>query len=80
MLFLNQQQKTGNLEDLSTHSAPVPKLLDLVRDRIRVKHDSIRTEASYARWIKRLILFHGKRHPREMVAALLNQFGNGHEN
>lgn len=40
-----------------------PKLLDQVRDRIRVKHYNIRTETQYLQWIKRFILFHGKRHP-----------------
>ena len=48
----------------STPSVPnPPKLLDLVRDKIRVKHYSIRTETQYLQWIKRFILFHGKRHP-----------------
>jgi integron integrase len=43
-----------------------PKLLDQVRDVIRLKHYSIRTEQTYIDWIKRYILFHGKRHPSEM--------------
>lgn len=43
-----------------------PKLLDQVRERLRLKHYSIRTEAQYLHWIKRFILYHGKRHPREM--------------
>src|SRR5438034_4052391 len=43
-----------------------PKLLDQVRNAIRVKHYSIRTEQAYIDWIKRFILFHGKRHPAEM--------------
>jgi integron integrase len=51
-----------------------PKLLDQVRDRIRVKHYSIRTEAQYVQWIKRFILFHGKRHPTEMGAAEVEAF------
>src|SRR3989338_7001330 len=46
-----------------------PKLLHQVRDRLRVKHYSIRTEQAYVDWIKRFIRFHGKRHPREMAAA-----------
>jgi len=51
-----------------------PKLLDLVRDRIRVKHYSIRTEMQYLQWIKRFILFHNKRHPREMGAKEVEAF------
>jgi integrase len=51
-----------------------PKLLDQVRDRIRVKHYSIRTETQYVQWIKRFILFHGKRHPQEMRVAEVEAF------
>jgi integron integrase len=51
-----------------------PKLLDQVRDRIRVKHYSIRTEKLYVQWIKRFILFHGKRHPQEMGAEEVEAF------
>ena len=43
-----------------------PKLLDQVRDVIRRKHYSIRTEQAYVDWIKRFILFHGKRHPVDL--------------
>jgi integron integrase len=42
------------------------KLLDIVRDVLRTKHYSRRTEQSYIAWIKRFILFHNKRHPSEM--------------
>lgn len=51
-----------------------PRLLDEVRARIRVKHYSIRTEQAYVHWIRRYILFHGKRHPREMGADDVRQF------
>src|SRR5438093_5734227 len=51
-----------------------PKLLDQVRDVIRRKHFSIRTEQSYVDWIRRFILFHNKRHPREMAEAEVTQF------
>lgn len=43
-----------------------PKLLDQVRDRIRVKHYSYKTEQTYVQWIKRYILFHKKQHPAEL--------------
>jgi len=42
------------------------RLLDRVRDAIRLKGYSVRTEEAYADWIKRFILFHDKRHPQEM--------------
>lgn len=43
-----------------------PKLLDQVRNRIRCKHYSIRTEQAYIEWIRKFIFYHGKRHPAEM--------------
>ncbi len=57
--------------------APLPpkrKLLDQVRDVIRLKHYSRRTEDTYADWIKRFILFHNKRHPNEMGAPEIEAF------
>ena len=51
-----------------------PRLLDQVRDAIRVRYYSIRTEEAYVQWIKRYILFHGKRHPKEMGETHVNQF------
>ena len=57
-----------------TESSKPTKLLDQVRDRIRVKHYSIRTETQYVQWIKRFILFHGKRHPRELGPAEMEAF------
>jgi site-specific recombinase XerD len=50
------------------------KLLDQVRDSLRVKHYSYRTEQTYVEWIKRFILFHGKRHPREMGGSEIDAF------
>jgi len=49
-------------------------LLDQVRDRIRTKHYSFRTETQYVQWIKRFILFHDKRHPQTMGAAEVEAF------
>ena len=51
-----------------------PKLLDLVRQKIRLKHYSIRTERAYVDWIKRFILFHHKRHPASMAAPEVRAF------
>jgi integron integrase len=55
-------------------SSNKPKLLDQVRDVIRRKHYSIRTEQAYCDWIKRFILFHRKRHPAEMAEAEITAF------
>ncbi len=54
--------------------AEPPKLLDRVRERIRLKHYSIRTEQSYVQWVRRFILHHGKRHPAEMGAPEVEAF------
>ena len=51
-----------------------PKLLDQVRAAIRTKHYSIRTEESYASWIKRYIIFHNKKHPKDMGEKEINEF------
>ena len=53
-----------------------PKLLDQVRETIRRKHYSLRTEAAYIDWIKRYIFFHRKQHPRTMGAREMEQFLN----
>ncbi len=50
------------------------KLLDQVRDALRLKHYSIRTENSYVHWIRRYILFHNKRHPNEMGSPEVQAF------
>jgi integrase len=51
-----------------------PRLLDRVRAAARLRHYSRRTEAAYVAWIRRYILFHGKRHPAEMGAAEVTRF------
>ena len=51
-----------------------PRLLEQVRDRLRVKHYSLRTEQAYVGWIRRFILANGKRHPREMGGGEVEAF------
>lgn len=51
-----------------------PKLLDQLREQIRVRHYSIRTEAVYLKWVRQFIRFHGLRHPAEMGAAEVERF------
>lgn len=53
---------------------PPKPLLEQVRDRIRVKHYALRTEYAYVDWIRRFILYHRKRHPRDMGAAEVEAF------
>ena len=52
----------------------MPKLLDQVRETIRVLHYSYRTEQSYVRWIKQFIFFHNKRHPKDMGKEEVSAF------
>lgn len=51
-------------------------LLDVVRETIRLKHYSYRTEVSYINWIKRYLDFHDRRHPREMGGAEIEAFSS----
>src|SRR3989304_5397855 len=59
-------------------NSPTPpkekKLLDQYRDIINLKHYSPRTGDTYIVWVKEYILFHNKRHPKEMGAPEINQF------
>ena len=50
------------------------KLLDLVRNKIRAKHYSYRTELAYVAWTRRFVLFHGKRHPVQLGGADIERF------
>ncbi len=50
------------------------KLLEQYRDHIRLKQYSPRTEKTYVQWVREYILFHNKRHPREMNVPEINQF------
>ena len=51
-----------------------PKLLEQVKQKARLKHYSIRTEQAYVSWIRRFILFHGKRHPEQMGGSEVEAF------
>jgi integron integrase len=53
---------------------PPKKLLEQVSDRIRLKHYSYRTEETYIQWIRRYILFHNKRHPKDMGVPEIEAF------
>jgi integron integrase len=55
-------------------SGSSPRLFDRIRDRLRFKHYSIRTEHTYLHWIRRFVLFHGKRHPRELGGPEVEAF------
>jgi len=50
------------------------KLLDLYKESLRVRHYSYRTEVTYIAWVRQYILFHQKRHPRDMGVDEINAF------
>ena len=62
---------------------PEPKLLDKVRTELRSKHYSRKTETAYTNWIKRFVLFHNKRHPKDMgaeeIKAFINNLADEHQ-
>ncbi len=61
-----------NSQQQASHGTP--QLLEQVRTAIRLKHYSLRTEESYVQWIRRFILFHAKRHPRDMGAEEITRY------
>lgn len=65
---------SNNAQPSEKTAVTPPRLLDQVRDRLRLKHYSLRTEQAYVGWIKRYIIFHGKRHPAEMGKTELESF------
>jgi integron integrase len=66
------ERGTGDLPG----AAARPRLLDVVREAVRRRHYSYRTEETYLHWIKRFIVFSGRRHPRELGAPEVTAFLN----
>jgi integron integrase len=65
---------TLSVREARSPDAPKPRLLDRVREALRTRHYSRRTEQAYVAWIRRFIFFHGKRHPAELGAAEVASF------
>lgn len=51
-----------------------PTLLAAVRESVRMRHYSLRTERAYVLWIRRFVAYHGRRHPRELGARKVTSF------
>jgi len=62
------------LREFSTPPAAKPRFLDQVRNRLRLEHYSRRTEEAYVGWIRRFILFHGRRHPAALGEGEITRF------
>ena len=61
---------------LASHRGPDNRLLDRVRQALRARHMSYRTEEAYVAWIRRFIFFHDKRHPERWAAEKLSRVTN----
>ncbi|MBI4246886.1 MAG: integron integrase [Candidatus Rokubacteria bacterium] len=69
-----EHERAAAFREAAPPGAPKPRLLDRVREAVRSRHYSRRTEKAYVHWIKRYIFFHGKRHPVEMGAPEVTAF------
>jgi integron integrase len=65
---------TGHGAPTAITATPAPRLLDQLRTAIRLRHYSPSTEYAYAQWVRRFVLFHDKRHPRELGAPDIERF------
>ena len=65
VFFLNNQK--NQIKSIKNMNKPPKSLLDHVRDQIRLRHYSIRTEQAYATSTRRYIHFYSKKHPKEML-------------
>jgi integron integrase len=66
--------RTVNPLSTGASDSPKPKLLDQLRESLRSRHYSRRTEQTYCQWVKRFIFFHHVRHPAEMAEPEINAF------
>ena len=71
---MNSDREEASVRSAVSVSPQPPKLLHRMRDHLRTRHYSIRTETAYLDWVRRFILFHDKRHPAEMGAAEVAAF------
>jgi hypothetical protein len=64
----------GATKTTTPRERPAPRLLDRVRGEMRIRHYSARTEEAYVHWVRRYVLFHGKRHPNALGEAEIAAF------
>ena len=65
-LSMGPVYRSAHVEAMNRPDGQPPRLLDRLRFALRAKHYAYRTEQVYVHWVRRFILFHGKRHPQEM--------------
>jgi integrase len=74
MTEIIEQNATPETAKRDINGSARPRLLDQVRERIRVLHYSMSTEKTYIHWILAFIRFHGRRHPAKMGAAEVESY------
>ena len=75
MPFQDTSQYAVNTPD--TAGSTKSLLLDRIRDKFRLKHYSIRTETAYVDWVRRFVVFHNRRHPRDLGPEHVEAFLSG---
>lgn len=70
----HQARSSPVVREAGSAPPPAPRLLDRVRAAVRLRHYSRRTEKAYIAWIRRYIVFHGKRHPADLGAPEVTRF------
>lgn len=75
-MYSNNQNGSPRRTPPSQNRPPLKaaRLLDQVRERIRYKHYSIRTEQQYVYWVRAYVRLHGVRHPRDMAGIEVEGF------
>jgi integron integrase len=73
-LLLSRWYRLNLFRKDTSEAMPTPRLLDQVRNVLRVKHFSLSTERAYVGWIRRFILYHQKKHPTQMAETEIRQF------
>jgi integron integrase len=72
--IIDSSSAKGNNVTIQKPPSTGKKLLEQLSDQLRIKHYSLRTENTYISWVRQYILFHNKRHPRDMGAEEINTF------
>jgi integrase len=67
-------ERPASTDSADSAPRPTPRLLDRLRQAMRTRHLSLRSEEAYTGWVRRYVLFHGKRHPDAMGAPEINAF------
>jgi hypothetical protein len=81
MDYRTRKSPVTDLRDPTAAGAPETpprRLFDVVRERLRTRHYSLRTERAYLAWIRRYVAFHERRHPREMGGPEVEAFQSHH--